>query len=37
VKMKKYYTESRRIGASYIKENEGRLTGIVISCLRTSF
>jgi hypothetical protein len=33
VKMKKYYKESRRIGNSYIQENEGRLTGVVISCL----
>jgi hypothetical protein len=37
VKIKKYYKESRRTGISNINKNEGRLTGVAISCLRTSF
>jgi hypothetical protein len=29
--MKKYFLESRRKGISYVKQKEGRLTGLVIS------
>jgi len=29
VKMKKYYIESRKKGTSYIKNNEGKLIGLV--------
>jgi len=29
----KYYTESRRREISYIQQKEGRLTGLVTSCI----
>jgi hypothetical protein len=35
--MKKYYIESRRRGISYIQLKEGRLTGLVTSCVGTAF
>jgi hypothetical protein len=35
--MKKYYTESRRRGISYIKYVEGRLPGLVTTCVVTAF
>jgi hypothetical protein len=31
--MKKYYTESRRRGMSYVQYKEGRLTGLVTDCV----
>jgi hypothetical protein len=34
--MKKYYIESRQRGIWYIQENEGRLTGLVTSCIGTA-
>ena len=34
---KKCYIESRRKGIFCIKQEEGRLTGLVTSCLGTSF
>jgi len=30
--MKKYFVESGKKGISYVKQKEGRLTGLVISC-----
>jgi hypothetical protein len=33
----KYYTESRRTGISYIQQKDGRLTGLVTSCVETAF
>jgi hypothetical protein len=35
--MKKYYTEYRRRGISYIQYKEGWLTGLVTSCVGTAF
>jgi hypothetical protein len=35
-KMKKYYKELRRERASCVKQNEGRLTGLVTSCIGTA-
>jgi hypothetical protein len=34
--MKKCYTESRRAGISYMQYKEGRLTGLVTSCVGTA-
>jgi hypothetical protein len=36
VRKKKYYIESRRKGTSYIQIKEGRLTGLVTSCVETA-
>jgi hypothetical protein len=35
--MKKYYLKSRRRGISYVKEVNGRLTGLVRFCVETDF
>jgi hypothetical protein len=35
--MKTYYLESRRRGISYMKYVTGRLTGLVILCVETTF
>jgi hypothetical protein len=36
-RMKNCYKESTRRGISYIEQIEGRLNGLVISCVRTAF
>jgi hypothetical protein len=35
--MKKYYVESRRRGIFYKQQKEGRLCGIVTSCVGTAY
>jgi hypothetical protein len=35
--MKKYNTQSRRRGISYIPQKEGRLAGLVTSCVGNAF
>jgi len=35
--MKKYYLESRDRGLSYMKQVNGRLTGLVTFCVETAF
>jgi hypothetical protein len=35
--MNKYYRQSRRKGMSYKPYKEGRLTGLVTSCIQTAF
>jgi len=35
--MKKYYKDSRRKEISYEQQKEGRITGLVISCVGTVF
>jgi len=35
--MKRYYVLSRRGGISYIQQKEGKLPGLVTSCVGTAF
>jgi hypothetical protein len=35
--VEKYYIQSRRRGISYVQYKEGRLTGLVTSCVGTAF
>jgi hypothetical protein len=35
--MKKYYLQSRSRGISYMKDVNGRLTGLVTFCVKTAF
>jgi len=37
VKNEVYYMESRRKGISHMQYKEGRLTGLVTSCIETAF